>query len=64
MTQTMKQGLQNKFAGQAPAAAAPAAASPASAMGGSQPAAQTSSGPTLGRDPKTGRIVRLTPKTV
>jgi hypothetical protein len=70
--QGMKQGLQSKFAGQAPAAAAPTAAptpapapaNPASAMGGSQPAAQTSSGPTLGRDPKTGRITRLTPKTV
>jgi hypothetical protein len=63
MTQTMKQGLKDKFAGQAPAAA-PAAANPQSAMGGSQPTAQTSSGPTLGRDPKTGRITSLKPKTV
>ena len=40
-----------------------APANPASAMGGSQPAAQASSGPTLGRDAK-GRIMSLKPKTV
>jgi hypothetical protein len=48
MTQTMKQGLKNKFAGQAPAAAAPAptpTANPQSAMGGSQPTASPQGAP-------------------
>jgi hypothetical protein len=63
-TQDFYGNLGKSVQGTAAPTPAAAPASPASAMGGSQPTAQTSSGPTLGRDSKTGRITSLKPKTV